>query len=112
VSTITRKAFDWKRSRICMLEVEAVRQSCIPSVQIGLSIVLYMRSLLLVESFDFRPSKDIAKKINEYLFVLWLNVQMKICEKKSFVILPHDIALRFRSKLYRRTSDLRVELVF
>jgi hypothetical protein len=47
-----RKAFDWERSRISMLEVEAVPQSCIPLVQIGLSIILYMRSLLLVESLD------------------------------------------------------------
>jgi hypothetical protein len=31
VSTIIPKAFDWKRSRIPMLEVEAVPQSCIPS---------------------------------------------------------------------------------
>jgi hypothetical protein len=45
-----------------MLEVEAVPQSCIPYVQIDLSIVLYMRSLLLVESFDFRPS-------NQYILV-------------------------------------------
>jgi hypothetical protein len=52
------KAFDWKRSRISVLEVEAVPQSCIPSVQIGLSTVLYMRSLLLVESFDMRPSNQ------------------------------------------------------
>jgi hypothetical protein len=29
-STIMRKAFDWKRSRISMLEVEAVPQSFIP----------------------------------------------------------------------------------
>jgi hypothetical protein len=28
-STIMRKAFDWKRSRISTLEVEAVPQSCI-----------------------------------------------------------------------------------
>jgi hypothetical protein len=28
-STIMRKAFDWKRSRISVLEVEAVPQSCI-----------------------------------------------------------------------------------
>jgi hypothetical protein len=27
-STVMRKAFDWKRSRISMLEVEAVPQSC------------------------------------------------------------------------------------
>jgi hypothetical protein len=47
------KAFNWKRSRISKLEVEAVSQSCIPQVQIGLSIVLYTSSLLLVESFDF-----------------------------------------------------------
>jgi hypothetical protein len=30
-STIMRKAFDWKHSRISMLEVEAVPQSCIPN---------------------------------------------------------------------------------
>jgi hypothetical protein len=30
VSTIMRKAFDWKRSRISMLELKAVPQSCIP----------------------------------------------------------------------------------
>jgi hypothetical protein len=55
-----RKAFDWKRSRIYMMKVEAVSQSCIPYDQIGLSIVLYsyMRSLLLVESFDLRPSNQ------------------------------------------------------
>jgi hypothetical protein len=29
-STIMCKAFDWKRSRIFMLELEAVPQSCIP----------------------------------------------------------------------------------
>jgi hypothetical protein len=57
-----RKAFDWKRSRISMLEVEALPQSCIPQVQIGLNIVLYMRRLLIVESFDFRQS-------NQYILV-------------------------------------------
>jgi hypothetical protein len=36
-----RKAFDWKRSIISMLEVEAVPQSCIPQVQMDLSIVVY-----------------------------------------------------------------------
>jgi hypothetical protein len=30
VATIMLKAFDWKRSRISMLEVEAIPQSCIP----------------------------------------------------------------------------------
>jgi hypothetical protein len=29
-STIVRKTLDWKRSRIAMLEAEAVPQSCIP----------------------------------------------------------------------------------
>jgi hypothetical protein len=29
-STIMRKAFDWNLSRISMLEVEAVPQSCMP----------------------------------------------------------------------------------
>jgi hypothetical protein len=45
-----------------MLEVESVPQSCIPQVQIGLNIDLYMRSLLLVERFDLRPS-------NQYILV-------------------------------------------
>jgi hypothetical protein len=40
---------DWKRSRIFMFEVEAVLHSCISYVQIGLSVALYMRVLLLVE---------------------------------------------------------------
>jgi hypothetical protein len=29
-STIMQKAFDWKRSRMSMLEVEVVPQSCMP----------------------------------------------------------------------------------
>jgi hypothetical protein len=37
-STIMRMVFDWKRPRISMLEVKAVPQSCIPYVQIGLSM--------------------------------------------------------------------------
>jgi hypothetical protein len=41
-----------------MLELEAVPQSCIPQVQIGLSVVLYTRNMLLVESFDSRPSNQ------------------------------------------------------
>jgi hypothetical protein len=45
-----------------MSEVEAVPHSCIPSVQIGLNIALYMRILLIVKSFDFRPS-------NQYVLV-------------------------------------------
>jgi hypothetical protein len=45
-----------------MLEVETVPQSCISQVQIDLSIVLYMRSLLLLESFTLRPS-------NQYILV-------------------------------------------
>jgi hypothetical protein len=40
----------------------SVPQSCILQVQIGLSNVLYIRSLLFVESFDFRPS-------NKYILV-------------------------------------------
>jgi hypothetical protein len=56
-----RKAFDWKRSRISMLEVEAVPQSCIPLVEIGLSIVLYMRSLFHVESFHLRQNRSFAE---------------------------------------------------
>jgi hypothetical protein len=36
--------------------VEAMPHNCIPHVQIGLSIALYMRILLFVESSDFCPS--------------------------------------------------------
>jgi hypothetical protein len=61
-STIMRRAFSWKRSRISMLDVEAVPQSWIPKVQIGLKMVLYGSSLLLNESCDFRPS-------NQYILV-------------------------------------------
>jgi hypothetical protein len=48
-STIRRRAFDWKRSRMSMLDVEAVPQSWMPYVQIGLRVVLYRSSLLLKE---------------------------------------------------------------
>jgi hypothetical protein len=39
-SVITRRAFDWKRSSVSMLEVDVIPQSCIPYIQISLSIVL------------------------------------------------------------------------
>jgi hypothetical protein len=57
-SAIMRKTLDWKHSWICMFEVEAVPHRCIPQVQIGLSIALYIGILLLVESLDFRPSSE------------------------------------------------------
>jgi hypothetical protein len=44
-----RKAFDWKRSRIYLQEVE---------IQIGLSSTLYKRALLLVGCFDFRSDNQ------------------------------------------------------
>jgi hypothetical protein len=61
-----------------MLEVEAVPQSCIPEVQIGLSIVSYMRNLLLVEGFDLCPS-------NQYVLVRMIPssfcfAKMYLCE--------------------------------
>jgi hypothetical protein len=37
-STVMRKAFDWNLLRISMLEVEAVPHSCMPYVQMGLSM--------------------------------------------------------------------------
>jgi hypothetical protein len=42
--------------------MEAIPQGYIPEVQIGLSIVLYMISLLLVQSSNLCPS-------NQYIFV-------------------------------------------
>jgi hypothetical protein len=53
------QGFRLNRSRISMLEVEAVAQSCIPQVQIGLSthFVLYMRDrlCLVVRVLGYRP---------------------------------------------------------
>jgi hypothetical protein len=48
------KAFDLKRSRISMLEVEAVPQSYIPLSPDRLEYCFILRSLMLVESFDLR----------------------------------------------------------
>ena len=53
---IIRSVFYCNRSSISILDVDEDPQSCIPYDQIGLIIVLYIRSLLLTESFDFRPS--------------------------------------------------------
>jgi hypothetical protein len=53
-----RKSLDWKRSRISLFEGEAVPHSFIPYVQIGVSIALYMRSLLLAVWFDYLPSSQ------------------------------------------------------
>jgi hypothetical protein len=55
-----RKPLDWKRSRVSRFEVEAVPHSYIPYVQTGLRIALYVRMLLLVKSFDLRPSFPVA----------------------------------------------------
>jgi hypothetical protein len=52
------KAFDWKRSTISRLDVEAVPQSCTLYVQTGLSLVWYMWSVWRVERFDLRPSNQ------------------------------------------------------
>jgi hypothetical protein len=57
-STIMPKALKWKCVRIYVLEVEAVPQSCIPYIRTGFSIVLYVRSFLLVESFHLCPSNQ------------------------------------------------------
>jgi hypothetical protein len=54
-----RRAPDWKRSRISVLQVEAVPQSCIPSVQICSSIPSYMGSLLLLGSFGLETKQPI-----------------------------------------------------
>jgi prepilin signal peptidase PulO-like enzyme (type II secretory pathway) len=48
----------WKHSRISMFEVEALPQSCIPYIQIGLIIAMYKRSSLLVENSELRPSSQ------------------------------------------------------
>jgi hypothetical protein len=57
-STITRKMLGWKRARFSVFEVEAVPNNFIPYVQIGYRIALYMKTFLLVESFDFRSSSQ------------------------------------------------------
>jgi hypothetical protein len=56
--TIMRITADCKSPRISMSEVVSVPHGCTPEVQIGLSVALYMRIFLLVESFDFRPSSQ------------------------------------------------------
>jgi hypothetical protein len=53
-----RKAFDWKRSRISMLEVEADPRVVFRKSRLVIVLFLYMRSLLLIESFDFHPSNQ------------------------------------------------------
>jgi hypothetical protein len=100
-STIMRKAFDWKRSWIYMLKGEAIPQSCIPQVQIGLSIVLYMRSLLFVESFDFRPS-------NQYILVRVIPncfrfAKICLCQVS---LLPRDTWHQRKRVLFRRIINM------
>jgi hypothetical protein len=50
-STMMRKTLDWNRSRISMLEVEAVPQNCIPWVQMGLNMI---KEMLIGKSLYFR----------------------------------------------------------
>jgi hypothetical protein len=52
-STIMCRAFDLKRSRISILDMEAVPQSWTSQVQIGLRMVLYRSSLLLMSAVIF-----------------------------------------------------------
>jgi hypothetical protein len=58
LSTIVHKTLHWECSWISMFEVEAVPHGCILYVQIGWSFALCMRTVLLVESFDFCPSSQ------------------------------------------------------
>jgi hypothetical protein len=75
MSTIMHMAFKWECSRISLLEVEAACQSCILWVQIGLSIVLYMTSSLLVERFDLGPSsQSISVKMIPSFFPFYKNI--------------------------------------
>jgi hypothetical protein len=53
------KVFDWKRSKIWVLEVEAVPQSCIAYIQIGFEYCFIYEKLFFEESFDL-----------EYVFAL------------------------------------------
>jgi hypothetical protein len=90
-----KQSFDWKRPRISMLEVEALPQSCIPQVQIGLSNVLYMRSLLLVESSDLPPS-------NQYILVMMIPSCFRFAKMRFF-----QVSLLSRCSLRYLTSSLR-----
>jgi hypothetical protein len=61
-----QKALDWKHSRISMLEVEAVSQSCIllSPDWFEYCFILYMKSLLLVERFDLhRGNQNILVRV-------------------------------------------------
>jgi hypothetical protein len=77
-----------------MLEVEAIPHGCIPYVQISLSIVLYMRSLLLVESFDLLPS-------NQYILVRVI----PSCFRFAKMRLPHVSLLSRCSPRYLTSSS-------
>jgi hypothetical protein len=95
-STIMHKAFDWKRSRIPMLEVQALAQNYISHVQIGLNMVLYMRNLLLLESFVLCPN-------NQFILVRVIRICFhitKICLRHPTKVQPEIIDIFFLGELY------------
>jgi hypothetical protein len=53
-----RKAFDWKRSRIYMVEVEVVPQSCIPLSPDWFEYCFIYKKFVASREFDFRPSNQ------------------------------------------------------
>jgi hypothetical protein len=69
--------------------VEAIPQSCI-QVQIGLSIVLYMRSLVLVESCDIRPS-------SQYILVRVIPSWFPFCEN---VLVPGKSPVKVQPEIF------------
>jgi hypothetical protein len=92
-----RKAFDWKRSRISLLEVEAIPQSLF-QVQIDLSIVLYTRSLFLVKSYDLRPSSQyILVRVSPSFFHF---AKMCLCQKSPVKLQPEILDFFFLGELH------------
>jgi hypothetical protein len=86
-----RRTLHWKRSRISIFDVEVIPHRFIPLVQTGLSIALYMRILLLVKSFYFRPNSQcifcgrhsLTLPFRECVFVIsksLVEVQLKILD--------------------------------
>jgi hypothetical protein len=88
-TSIVVKVLDWNRCIISMLEFEAVPQSCIPHVRIGLITTLYKSNLLSVDSVDCLPSSQyifLNPTLSCFLFILICFAQVSL---RSRCILVH-----------------------
>jgi hypothetical protein len=79
--SIVLKVLDWNRCNISMLEFEAVLQSCIPYVQIGLITTLYKSNFLSIDSVDCLPSSQhifLNLRLSCFLFILICFAQVSL----------------------------------